>query len=312
MLSRVAERIYWLARYLERIENTARLINVHTALLMDLPEHKRMNWFTLINVFDAKDMYFDRYDTVNEHDVMSFLLADSSYSGSMVNAIFSLRENARTTLDVLPDVIWEQINELHLELKSELSSIGNRRRRQKLLLSIIERCQIVWGIVANQISRNYGYDFLQTGKYLERADMTSRILEMTSSLIADKDSGAVMEYEGLLWGNLLKSLNARQMYIQTDDSRLKARLVLGFLIGDAEFPRSISFSLDALNGFIAHLPKSDTASQTLMKYIEEIPSELAKEDVDQVQRMMDKLQLSLTELNKLIANTWFYPDYSVE
>jgi uncharacterized alpha-E superfamily protein len=285
---------------------------VHTALLMDLPEHKRMNWFTLVNVFDAKDIYFERYDTVNEHDVMFFLLADSSYNGSMVNAIFSLRENARTTIDVLPDVIWEQINELHLELKSELSSISNRRRRQKLLLSIIERCQKVWGIVTNQISRNYGYDFLQTGKYLERADMTSRILEMTSSLVAEKDGDVVKEYEGLLWGNLLKSLNARQMYIQTDDTRLKARLVLGFLIRDEAFPRSIYFSLNALNDFLTHLPKSDAVKERLAVYLNEIPNELAKEDIDKVQPEMDQLQVILGQLNKQITNTWFQPDYSVK
>lgn len=309
MLSRVGERIYWLARYLERIENTARLINVHTKLLFDLPEHKRMNWFTLVNLFDAQELYFERYDTVNEYDVMHFLLADQTYTGSMVNAIFSLRENARTTIDVLPDVIWEQINELHLELKSELSSVGNRRRRQKLLLTIIERCQMVWGIVTNQISRNYVYDFLQTGKYLERADMTSRILEMTSSLVVDGDSDAVKEYEGLLWGNLLKSLNARQMYIQTDDTRLKARLVLGFLMSDEAFPRSISFSLNALSGFLTHLPNSDKVTESLASYIGDIPSELTKEDVDKVKPIMDQLQLDLSKLNKLIGETWFYPEH---
>lgn len=311
MLSRVGERIFWLARYLERVESTARLINVHTALLMDLPENRDMNWFSLINIFDGKQRYFEDYDRANEYDVMHFLLADTNYSGSLVNALFSLRENARTSLDVLPESLWEQINELHLLVKGELSSIGNRRRRQKLLLTITERCQCIWGIIANHMSRNSAYDFLLVGKHLERADMTSRILEMTSMLVADSKSDNSKQYQSLLWATLLRALSAQQMYIQANSSSIKADRVLNFLITDERFPRSLCFTINALGKYLNYLP----SAETIMKRQTDILSSIEQYDaghypVESIQRFMDELQLSLSELTDDIVNNWFYPDYS--
>jgi uncharacterized alpha-E superfamily protein len=311
MLSRVGERIFWLARYVERVESTARLVNVHTALLMDLPEHREMNWFSLITIFDGSQAYFERYDWVNEYDVMHFLLADTNYSGSLVNALFSLRENARTSLDVLPESLWEQINELHLLVKGELSSIGNRRRRQKLLLTITERCQCVWGIIANHMSRNSAYDFLLVGKHLERADMTSRILEMTSMLVADSQSDSSKQYESLLWATLLRALSAQQMYIQENSSSIKADKVLTFLITDQRFPRSLCFSINALGKYLNYLPRAEA----ILDRQEQILSRLQQYDVQQypaasIRVFMDELQLSLSDLTDDIVSKWFYPDYS--
>jgi len=312
MLSRVGERVFWLARYLERVENTARLVNVHTALLMDLPEQKEINWFTLATIFDAKDAYFERYDRVNEYDIMYFLLAESSYPGSLFNSILALRENARTSIDVLPEILWEQINELYLLVKGELSSIGNRRRKQKLLLTITEKCQCVWGIIANHMSRNYAYDFLQSGKFLERADMTSRILEMTSILVTESQTEEMRQYEGILWATLLRSLSAQQMYIQVNDSSLKAKKVLAFLITDKRFPRSLNFAINALGKYLNYLPRAES----ILQQQQEILSHIQDYDIDQVSAehihvMMDELQVSLNQLNAEITANWFYPDFSI-
>lgn len=311
MLSRVGERIFWLARYLERVENTARLVNVHTALLMDLPEHREMNWFSLITIFDGSQAYFERYDWVNEYDVMHFLLADTHYSGSLVNALFSLRENARTSLDVLPESLWEQINELHLLVKGELSSIGNRRRRQKLLLTITEHCLCIWGIIANHMSRNSAYDFLLVGKHLERADMTSRILEMTSMLIADSHNDSSKQYESLLWATLLRALSAQQMYIQEHSSSIKAETVLKFLITDPCFPRSLNFSINAMGKYLNYLPRAEAILEqqaailaTLQQYdAQQYPAE-------SIRLLMDELQVGLNDLTSELVKNWFYPDYS--
>jgi uncharacterized alpha-E superfamily protein len=311
MLSRVGERIFWLARYLERVENTARLVNVHTALLMDLPEHREINWFSLITIYDSSEAYFERYDWVNEYDVMHFLMADTSYSGSLVNAVFSLRENARTTLDVLPESLWEQINELHLLVKEELSSIGNRRRRQKLLLTITERCLCIWGIIANHMSRNSAYDFLLVGKHLERADMTSRILEMTSMLVADSQSDSNKQYESLLWATLLRALSAQQMYIQENSSSIKADKVLNFLITDQRFPRSLCFSITALGKYLNYLPRAEATLERQATILSSLKQyDVQKYPAASIRVFMDELQLSLSDLTDDIVSKWFYPDYS--
>jgi uncharacterized alpha-E superfamily protein len=313
MLSRVGERVFWLARYLERVENTARLVNVHTALLMDLPEHKEINWFTLATIFDAKEAYFERYDRVNEYDIMHFLLADSSYAGSLFNSIRALRENARTSIDILPEILWEQINELYLLVKGELSSIGNRRRKQKLLLTITEKCQCVWGIIANHMSRNYAYDFLQSGKFLERADMTSRILEMTSILVVESQTEEMRQHEGILWATLLRSLSAQQMYIQINDSSLKAKKVLTFLITDNRFPRSLHFALNALGNYLNYLPRAESILQQQQAVLAQIKLyDASTTPAENIHTMMDELQTSLNGLNKEITANWFNPDFSVK
>ncbi|WP_417500167.1 alpha-E domain-containing protein [Methylophaga sp.] len=312
MLSRVAERVYWLARYLERVENTARLINVHTALLMDLPEHMEVNWFTLVTIFDAEQIYYRKHPRENEYDIMHFLLADPSYGGSLINNLAAVRENARTSLDVLPEEVWEQVNELHLLVKSELSSIGNRRRRQKLLLTIMESCQCIWGMIANHMSRNFAYDFLQAGKHLERADMTSRILELSALLMSDNRSETLKQHEGILWATLLRVLNAQQMYIQAHNSSLKGENVLAFLIQNTAFPRSLSFSVKSVGNYLEYLP----GDKHMLAQQAEILNDLKayspeRNPPETIRLMMDELQIALNRLNTSITTNWFYPDYSV-
>jgi uncharacterized alpha-E superfamily protein len=311
MLSRVAERVFWLGRYLERVESTARLVNVHTALLMDLPDQMEINWFTPVTIFDAESLYFELHDEVDEYTVMHFLLAEESFASSLMNSLSGVRENARTTIDVLPDILWEQVNELYLLVKDELSSIGNRRRRQQLLITIIEKCQCIWGMISNYMSRNHAHDFVQTGKHLERADMSSRILEMTSLLVSESRSELLRKYEGILWTNLLTALSARQMYIQAQSSVINVDTVLNFLINDCDFPRSLSFSVESIGHYLRRLPHFNSAIL------------IQKEVVSQLQYMtehalpaatiytkMDDIQASLNKLTSEIGQSWFYPDYS--
>ncbi|EMR12276.1 hypothetical protein MPL1_11193 [Methylophaga lonarensis MPL] len=311
MLSRVAERVYWLARYLERVENTARLINVHTNLLMDLPADVEVGWFTLVTIFDGELFFHASYDEINENNVMHFLLADENNAISLINSLSALRENARTSLDILPEETWEQVNELYLLVKSELSAISNRRRRQKLLLSMSERCQTVWGILANHMSRNHGYYFMQTAKHLERADMTSRILELASLLLAENRSQSMRAVEGILWSHLLRALSAQQMFTHSRNNDVNAEAVLAFLLRDSAFPRSLFFSLGAINRYLSPLPGAQKVIDHHRQSIEfmfENPQENLP--AEEIHNRMDALQIRLAGLNTAIGQQWFYPVHS--
>lgn len=309
MLSRVAERVYWLARYLERVENTARLMNVHTALLMDLPEHMEINWFTPVKLFDAEQLFDELNDEADEYSVATFLLAETKFPASLINSLAALRENSRTTIDILPDVLWEQVNELYLMTKSEMSSVGNRRRRQHLLLQIIEKCQAIWGMVANHMSRNHAYYFMQVGKHLERADMTSRILELASLLVSESRSEILRKYEGIVWTNLLTSLSARQMYIQAQSPAINVDSVLAFLVNDLVFPRSLAFSIDSIGSYLQKLPayeKCFSFQQSINQQLKVLTNETIPAAT--MHTHMDELQANLNNLNYQIGNSWFYPD----
>ena len=114
LLSRVAERVYWMSRYLERVENTARLINIHTALLMDMPREMEVGWSTLLDVFDLGYAFNERYRERNESNVMDFLIASRNNPASLFNSLQHARENVRTTRDCLPESFWEIVNELKI------------------------------------------------------------------------------------------------------------------------------------------------------------------------------------------------------
>jgi uncharacterized alpha-E superfamily protein len=311
MLSRVGERVYWMSRYLERVENTARLINVHTALLMDLPIDMEINWYTLVQIFDGETAFHKTHDTVDENNIMNFLIADESNSSSLICSLKAARENTRTSLDVLPEETWEQINELYLVAKDSMSAISNRYRRQKMMLNIMERCQTICGIISNHMSRTNAYDFIQIGKYIERADMTSRILEMTSLLLSDERSEAVRKYEGILWTNLLRALSAHQMYLLDKRASVKSHRVLAFMINNCSFPRSLCFSLNAIANYLKFLPRADELLIKQNNIIEQVKAyDLSEIPAAEMHVVMDKFQVEMSGLHKTISKLWFHPDFA--
>jgi len=313
MLSRVGERVYWMARYLERVENIARLLNVHTALLMDLPIDRGITWYTLVQIFDGEEAFKDAYDVVDESNIMQFLITDTNNSSSLLSALLAARENTRTSLDALPEETWEQVNELYLMTKEALPSINNRYRRQKLMLKIMTRCQTIFGILGNHMSRNTAYDFIQVGKYIERADMTSRTLDMATLLLSDSRSETVKKYEVILWTNLLRALSAHQMYLQDKRVSVKAKKVLNFLVNNDEFPRSLAFSVMAIGTYLQDLPNAgkvlaiqNEMDDKLVDYNEEL------KNTRDVHLVMEKFQVDMGEIHTAIRDTWFYPDATAE
>ncbi|WP_022950230.1 alpha-E domain-containing protein [Leucothrix mucor] len=313
MLSKVAERVYWMARSLERTENTARLISVHTSLLMDMPAEMEINWFTLVKIFNAESLYHELHLTINEPDIMHFLVADENNPSSLISSLSSVRENVRTTLDILPEDMWEQVNQAHLLIKETVPTIRNRHRRQLMLRRVISHCQAILGVLESHLCRNHTYDFVQTGKYLERADMTSRILEMTSLLLSDARSDTLRQYESILWTNVLQSLSAHQMYLQHMRPPVKGDNVLRFLVQSDVFPHAIRYAVMQIAVYVEHLP---TPKQVLITQ-KIVLKHLMSEDVgsipaEEVHILMDYLQSELTELHVQIAQTWFTPQVQAD
>ena len=137
MLSRVAERLYWMARYLERTEDVARLTQAYTHLIMDIPEGSEPGWEILVQILDATPTFGQHHRVYNEQNVLKFLIADSDNPGSIRSSIKSARENVRTTRDVLPGEAWEQVNELYLYAEEHAEKSFGRRNRHAFLDQII-------------------------------------------------------------------------------------------------------------------------------------------------------------------------------
>ena len=306
MLSRSAERLYWLARYLERTENIARLVSVHMNLLMDLPRGVEMGWRQLIRINTSEQEFYEKNNVANERNITRFLLADVSYSGSLFSSLIAARENIRTSRELLPDEAWEQVNEMYLFVKNKLETVVNRRHRVLFLNEILKGCQRFTGLLSGYMSHNHPYRFIRLGRNIERADMTSRILDLASLLLSESRSDEMRQYETILWMNILKSLNALLMYRQQMRSRVKGDDVLNFLLLDTNLPRSVSCCIAEMFFCISKLPNNDELLLKLIElesYVQAIDTRQTTQQ--QLRIILDGLQNKLGGLHGLIADNWF-------
>jgi uncharacterized alpha-E superfamily protein len=306
MLSRSAERLYWLARYMERTENIARLVSVHMNLLLDLPAGVEMGWRQLILINASKEQFYEKNNVASERNVARFLLADASYQGSLFSSLSAARKNIRTSRELLPDEAWEQVNEMYLFAKNNLATVADRRQRVIFLNEILKGCQRFTGLLSGYMSHNYPYRFILLGRNIERADMTSRILDLASLLLSESRSDEMRQYETILWMNVLKALNALLMYRQQMQSRVKGDDVLRFLLLDADLPRSVSCCINEISFCVRRLPNDDqlpSKLSELQNYVQAIDTRQTTQE--QLRSILDDLQTKLGELHSQIAENWF-------
>ena len=308
MLSRVAENVYWLARYLERAENTARLVNVNANLLLDLPPEYRPGWLALIDITGSRELFDAREKRAEERDVVHFLIADLDNPGSILSSVRSARENARMLRDVLPNEVWEHMNELFMEIKEKLPAALSKRTRFHFLQRIIRGMQTLTGELEGTMSRNDAFTLLMLGRNLERADMTSRIIDVRSAQLLPADAPGFRPFDTIQWLNLLKTLSGYQMYRLSQRTRVSRSAVLDFVLRDLQFPRACLFCLKEVEHFLRALPRSAGVLGSLegaRSFLDN--ATLATLDQPGLHELIDRLQLHIIVVHEGIAQTYFPP-----
>jgi uncharacterized alpha-E superfamily protein len=306
MLSRVAENLYWMSRNLERAENTARLINVNGSLLLDLPRHVRPGWSNLIAITGSGPLFYETYPEATELNVVKFLIADEDYTGSILSSIRHARENARSMRDIIPREAWEQINELFLTASRDLDLGLSPKRRFDYLHRIILAVQLISGILDGGMSHDAGYEFMRLGINLERADMTTRIVDVRSSTLHESGGEAMKTFENILWMSVLKSLTAYQMYRRHMQSAVKRGAVLRFLLHNDEFPRSFRFCVSEMADALRQLPRNEAPLASLPPLVARLAS-VEPEDIkpEDLPIHIDDLQIQLYQVHDAIQATYF-------
>lgn len=306
MLSRVAERMYWLGRYIERAEDTARLVGVNAALALDMPGAGPVVWRSLPDIIDCKDQFTTLYGEANERNVVKFMLVDAANAGSLLNSVASARENVRTTREVLPNETWEIINELYLYTREHVGPALTRGGRHEFLQHVMRSCHEFSGQLLGTLSRNQAYHFMQIGRSVERADMTTRILDVAAKELLPIAATLPETYRDMLWIDVLRSLSAYQMYRQQVRDRVNAEDVVEFLFKDMEFPRAVLHCLAEIDkGFYA-LPQSASALETLLR-AQDLTLNFSTEDLraDRLHAFIDDLQLALAHIHLEVERAWF-------
>ncbi len=315
MLSSVAERVYWLGRYLERAENAARLLKVYSAMLFDLPRGSNLDWSTLVDISGSHESYNEHYDNYDEKPVVNYLFSDAKNPNSIFACLVLARENARTSREVIPSEIWEQVNALYYTVKENINPRLGRANRYILLEEIIADSQRIEGMFVSSMSHNQAYSFIELGRKLERADMTSRLVDVGSinllpafSEKTEKHS-FIEPYENIIWINVLRCLGAFQAYRQQVHNRVSGNLVVRFLLQDEEFPRAIGFCLSALVENLERLPNNDDVKRAVAR-VKRITREVDVESLLEkgLLEFIDELQISIADIHEEISRIWFSPD----
>jgi uncharacterized alpha-E superfamily protein len=266
MLSRVADSCYWLSRYIERAETNARLLMVNMGLMLDLEDadadSTRENWQPVIATLEDQELFNTLYEQVDGESVMEFVTFEKKNPHSIVSSISAARENARTVREQVSSEMWEHLNKLYLYLRSEKARADYRNTPHDFYRKIIDGSQLFQGITDATMTHGEGWDFMQVGKFLERADSTSRVLDMKYHILLPQGERVGGSVDLTQWMAVLKSCSALEAYLKIRIGHVAAWEVAEFLILHPTFPRSIRFSIDHMDRAIHRISGSGiSASQ---------------------------------------------------
>jgi uncharacterized alpha-E superfamily protein len=312
MLARVAGNMYWLTRYLERVESTVRVLNIHNNLLMDLPHvNSSSAWMPLVSIGGLDDEFSRQFDEPSEANVTYFLIADERNPGSIVNSLAAARENLRTTRDSMNQSLYEAINNLCLLVQREATRGVGPGQRQVFLNTVEHELLAITGAMEGSMSHDVSYLFLRMGRYLERADMTSRLLDVRSAnLLPGGNDSHLLPFENRQWVSVLRSVSAFQMYLVHVRKPVGGPEVLAFLLQDRQLPRAYQSCLISLAQCLQRLDGNHTPMRRLRRLQREVDQadivSLAN-DKRQMHDFIDLLQIRLARVGDGITERYFPP-----
>ncbi len=308
LLSSVAEHLYWAGRYLERAEATARLVRTHTELFVDLPKAAGLGWDPLLAITGSAGSFGSGRDdraAVMEDAVVTFLLADPEHQGSVITSMAMARENLRITRGVIPHRLWEVVNETERWVNATATTGCSRAARIMWTEDVIRRCHTVAGSATATMSRDQAYAFVEIGRLVERADMTSRVLEVAGFTLEGM-RGSMAPYSHLAWMSMLRSLGGEQMYRRQLGGMTTSSRAVRFLLRDTTFPRSFEYCLIEISRWLLELPHQSHAMAASVA-VQNLLDPIDEDDLDSVDlhRLVDDLQLGLNDLHESLTATYF-------
>ena len=310
LLSRVAESLYWINRYLERAENISRFVEVSEAMALDCPPGSAEPWLSLVDVTGDRELFNLRFPERNQDDVINFLIRDRLNPNSIISCINMARENARQIRDVITSEMWEQINTLYWNLQE--GELFWNQPGQEQLSEIRRGCQLFYGITDATLSKDLSWQFSMLGRLIERADKTSRILDVKYYLLLPSldELGGVLDE--LQWISLLRSAGAYQMFRKAEQNSIRPNAVARFLLLDPVFPRSVRFCLDGINETLKvieynPIPEEPTQLECMRGLLNAKWSYVRIENImgNGLHEAIDKLQIDLNKLHNLIHKKYF-------
>ena len=312
MLSRVANNIYWMGRYLARAASISRFIEVNFQLMLDQPAAEAEQWEPLVRVTGDYRLFVDRYGSASRQNVMSFLTFDTDYGNSVLTSLARARENARTVREHLPSDLWEAVNTVyHTVRDAGRTGMGVGQDSCALYREIQSSGQLIRGIVDGLMARGDGYHFFQAGCHLEQADKTSRLLDVKYFLLLPDVGSVGTPLDLIQWGALLRSFGALEIYRRQHGS-ITPFNVATFLILDRCFPRSILYCLQRTDRALRIISGTDLSNHhnRAGEVLSQVCAELCDHSMAEIfqrglHEFIEDLQGRLNEIDSAVYATYF-------
>ncbi|MEC4802936.1 MAG: alpha-E domain-containing protein [Jaaginema sp. PMC 1079.18] len=310
MLSRVADSIYWLNRYIERADNIARFIDVNLNLILDLPSGVQQQWEPLIITTGDLQLFRERYGEATAENVIHFLTFNSDYPNSVLSVLNNARENARSIREIISSEMWEEVNSFHLMVKEAAT-----RQTPAMLPEFFTQVKLAShrfsGVMDATMTHNEGWHFGRFGRLLERADKTTRILDVKYFFLLPSAQWVGTPLDQVQWMALLKSASAYEMY-RKQQRRINPTAVAEFLILNRHFPRSIHFCLIQAEKSLHEITGTplgtwcNAPERALGRLCAQL-GYLMMEDVVEtgLHEFLDSMQRSLNEVGNSVSSTFF-------
>ena len=306
MLSRTADCLYWMARYTERAENTARMLDVNhqTSLLPQPAQFLEQSWKKLLTISKLEESFLSRYDVINRENVLDFMIYETGNPSSIVSCLFAARENARVIRGRITSEVWETQNTTWLELQQILES-RHQADPSRLLEWVKHRCHLFRGVMHGTMLKNEAFYFIRVGTLLERADNTARILE---NKYEDQEAIQVLEdsadrnfFDFYHWASLLRSVSAFEIYRQIYSDQVTPKQVAQLLIFNKQMPRSLVCCINELIPLISEVKNQQ--SKDIERLLGKLKASLDYSDIDEVfeQGLEEFIETFLERINH-IAN----------
>lgn len=310
LLSRCADSVYWMARYIERAENIARIIDVNVQLMLDSPPGASQQWQPVIDTSGDSETFAEKHSEATRETVIDFLTFDTENPNSIASCLRSARENARSVRDTISSEMWEQVNHLYWLIMDAVSR-RNATRSLSLYRDVKMGCHLFQGIADSTMSHNEAWQFTRLGQALERADKTSRILDVKYFLLLPRVEDVGTSIDDVQWSAVLKSVSGFEMY-RKRHGRISPDDVVEFLLLDREFPRAIRFCIGEAASAIYAITgtQENTFSNAAEQQIAQLRAELDYASVRDIlagglHDFLDALQLRLNRIDDQVFALFF-------
>jgi len=315
MLSRAAESVYWMCRYIERAENIARMVNVNWQLSLD-DTSTAPQWQPLVSI-TGDEAYFEKhYGEASAENVMHFLAFDVNYASSILSCLQAARENARSIRELIPSDMWEQVNGFYQQISHAAAATAPESPHAFFHMVIKESNEFI-GRTMTTMTRNDAWYFCRAGRMLERADKTSRILEVKYFYLLPKLEDVGSSLDQIHWSALLRSVSALQAYRQRH-GQIQPANVVDLLLLNNEFPRSVRFCIERVQESVRRMTGGAVGGRYVNdaeRLCDQLRSHLACSEAADVVRVgvheyIDTLQQQLNAIGDAIADSFFAVEHS--